>query len=541
SAERLGLDQLMRFSPKGQVTLLHMTDCHAQLMPLYYREPSTNIGVGEMRGLPPHLTGKAALAAYGLEPGSAHAYALTSEDFEALARSYGRVGGMDRMATLVSAIRAERGRDRCLLLDGGDALQGSYTALASQGADMVEVLDALGVDATTGHWEFTLGAGRVTELFGTTAERGKARTAFLAANVRDSEFEEPVFKGWQMFERGGLAVAVIGQAFPWTAIANPRWLIPKWWFGIRQEALQRLVATVRKAGADLVVLLSHNGYDVDHKLAGRVEGIDVILSGHTHDALPRPVRVGRTLIVSSGSHGKFLSRLDIDMRKGEIADWSYALIPVLSEAIPPDPGMARLIAGIRKPYAAMLSTELARTEAALWRRGNFGGTLDDLICDALLAERDAEISLSPGFRWGGSLLPGDAITWEHIYNATAITYPAAYRTAIRGVFLKSILEDVADNLFNPDPYYQQGGDMVRVGGVSFVIHPDGVAGNRVTDITLSRTGQPIEAARNYVVAGWGSIHQETEGPPIWEVVGRHLKAQRTVKGLARGNVTVQRG
>jgi sulfur-oxidizing protein SoxB len=494
-----------------------------------------------MRGLPPHVTGAELLAAYGIEPGTPHAYALSSHDFDALARAYGRVGGMDRIATLVAAIRAERGRRNVLFLDGGDALQGSFTALHTRGGDMVRVLEALGVEATTGHWEFTLGAGRVEELYGNKDGAGLTRTAFLANNVRDSDFEEPVFKGWRMFETGGHRIAVIGQAFPYTAVANPRWMVPKWWFGIRDAALARTVAEARGEGADLVVLLSHNGFDVDRKLASRVPGIDVILSGHTHDAIPQPVRVGTTLVVASGSHGKFLSRLDIELSGGRIADWRYALIPVLADAIPPDAAVSRLVDEIRAPHAAMLSTELARTETTLYRRGNFAGSLDDLICDALMAERDAEIALSPGFRWGGSLLAGDAITWEDIYNATAITYPNVYRVPMRGAFLRTILEDVADNLFNPDPYYQQGGDMVRVGGLSFVVRPDAEVGQRISDLTLSRTGEPIDPARTYAVAGWGSVNEGVQGPPVWDVVAAHLRASRIVKGHARNNVTVRRG
>ena len=539
--QSLGLDSLLRFSPKGQLTLLHMTDCHAQLKPLYYREPSVNIGVGDMNGRPPHLTGADAVKAYGLTPDSPEAYALTSENFDALARTYGRVGGMDRLATLIRAIRAERGADRCLLLDGGDAVQGSYTALQTRGGDMVRVMNALGVEATTGHWEFTLGAERVQQLYGNKYRRGISQAQFLAANVRDNEFEEPVFKGWHMFEKGGLLVAVIGQSFPYTRIAHPRRFVPRWWFGIREEALQRLVTHVRYAGADLVVLLSHNGFDVDHKLAGRVHGIDVILSGHTHDALPTPERVGRTLVVATGSHGKFLSRLDVDMDRHGIRDWSYALIPVLSDVIPPDPDMRALVDEIRKPHAAFLATELAQTETTLWRRGNFGGTLDDLLCNALLSERDAEIAMSPGFRWGGSLLAGQPITWEDIYNTTAITYPTAYRTEIRGAFLKTLLEDVADNLFNPDPYYQQGGDMVRVGGMSFVIRPDADAGERISDLRLARTGEPIEASKLYVVAGWGSLNEGIQGPPVWDVLADHLRSRKTVSGIVRRQVTFKRG
>lgn len=539
--QSLKLDDLLRFKSKGQVTLLHIADLHAQLVPMYFREPSTNLGVGDMKDRHPHVTGEAFLRAAGITPGSLDAYMLSSVDFEALARSYGRVGGVDRIATLVKAIRAERGADRTLLLDGGDALQGSYTALQSKGADMVDVLGQLGVAATTGHWEFTLGTDRVDELYGSYNRKGSAKPAFLAGNVVDADFEEPVFRAAQIFERGGLKIGVIGQAFPYTPIANPRWMIPGWSFGIREEQLQRNVDAVRAAGADLVVLLSHNGFDVDRKLATRVGGIDVILTGHTHDALPFAVKSGNTLLIASGSHGKFLSRLDLDVQGGRIVDFSYALIPVLADAISPDPDMARLIAEIRAPHEAMLETELARADSLLYRRGNFNGTLDDVICDAMLSERDAEIALSPGFRWGASLLPGQAITWEDVYNATAMTYPACYRTQLAGGVLRYILEDLADNLFNPDPYYQQGGDMVRTGGLSFTVHVDQPIGRRISDLTLLRTGMPIDPGKSYIVSGWASINRAVEGPPIWDVTAAHLQQRKVVGGAPNTNIKVTRG
>jgi sulfur-oxidizing protein SoxB len=465
---------------------------------------------------------------------------LSSDDYEALAKTYGRVGGMDRMATLVNAIRGERGSDRVLLLDGGDALQGSFTALATRGGDMVSVLQALGVEATTGHWEFTLGADRIAELFGDAGRSGSSGLAFLAGNVRDADFAEPVFESVRHFEKGGIAVAVIGQAFPYTPIANPRWMMPNWSFGIREAGVRRSVAEAREAGAQVVVLLSHNGFDVDAKLAARVEGIDIILTAHTHDALPRPTRVGNTLLVASGSHGKFLSRLDVEVDGTRVKDVSYALIPVLADAVAPDPGMRALIDEIRARDEAMLATELARTEGLLYRRGTFGGTLDDIICDALLAERDAEIALSPGFRWGGTLLPGQAVTWEDIYNATAITYPAAYRSVMKGETIKLILEDVADNLFNTDPYYQQGGDMVRVGGMGYTIGVDAEMGNRITSMHLLGSGAPIVAEKDYIVAGWGSVNQDTEGPPIWDVIASHLKARQVLSPQPRKSVRIVR-
>jgi S-sulfosulfanyl-L-cysteine sulfohydrolase len=533
-------EDLLRFAPKGQLTLLHMADCHAQLMPLYYREPALNVGVGEAKGKIPHLTGEDFLNAFAIPPGSLQAYMLTAADFAALAATYGRVGGMDRLATLVAAIRAERGAERVLLLDGGDALQGSYTALKSEGADMVSVLQALKVDALTGHWEFTLGERRIKEIFGTLERKGTSGLNLLAGNVRDTDMAEPVFRGWRMFERGGVKVAVIGQAFPYTRIANPRWMIPNWSFAIREDTIRRSVALARTLGAQVVVLLSHNGFDVDRKLAWRVNGIDVILTAHTHDVLPQPVQVGRTLLVASGSHGKFLSRLDLEVANGRISDFSYALLPVLADAIAPDPAMAALIGGIRAPHEAMLRTELARNHGLLYRRDSFAGTFDDVICDALLAARDAEIALSPGFRWGATLAPGQPITWEDVYNMTAITYPAVYRLKMSGEMIKAVLEDVADNLFNPDPYYQQGGDMVRVGGLGYTVDVDAPIGSRIGNLTLLRTAAPLEPAKTYVVAGWGSVNENVEGPPVWDLLGDYLKSQREVSPRPRQSVKIVR-
>ena len=520
--QRLTQADLLSFEPLGNVTLLHVTDIHGQLLPVYFREPSLNLGVGDARGQPPHVTGQDFLARYGIPERSARAYALSSADFAALAKSYGRIGGLDRLATAVKAVRAERG-ERVLLLDGGDTWQGSLGALRSKGQDMADCMRLLKPDAMTGHWEFTYGEARVKELI---ASQG---FAFLAQNVRDTEWEEPVFEPYKLFERGGVKVAVLGQAFPYTPVANPRWMMPTWSFGIREDDVRANVEKVREAGAQLVVLLSHNGFDVDRKLAARVSGIDVILTGHTHDALPEPVKVGNTLLIASGSHGKFLSRLDLDVRDGGVKGFRYKLIPLFADAIAPDAEMAAAVEKARAPYAAELKREVGRTETLLYRRGNFAGTFDDLICAALIAERDAEIALSPGFRWGTSVLPGQAITVEDIHNATAITYPAAYRMTMTGERLKEVLEDVADNLFNPDPYYQQGGDMVRCGGLGYTIDIGKPAGARISAMTHLNSGQPIDPKRDYVVAGWASVNEGTEGPPIWELVERHIAAAGTVR------------
>ena len=521
---------LLAFEPVGQVTLLHVADIHAQLMPLWYREPSVNLGVGDNRGLAPHLTGKDMLAAFQLQAGSPAAYALTSEDFTALAGSYGRVGGLDRLATLVKAIRAQR-PGRTLLLDGGDTWQGSYTSLASRGDDMVEAMTLLGVEAMTAHWEFTYGAARVKELV------GRLKFPFLAGNVRDTEWDEPVFEHTATFERGGLKIAVIGQAFPYTPVANPRYLMPQWSFGIREDELAQRVAAARAGGADLVVVASHNGFDVDRKLAGRVPGIDVLLTGHTHDAIPALVTVGNTLLVAPGSHGKFLARLDLKVEGKRVVEHAFKLIPVFSDAITPDAEMAALIARLRAPHQTALGRPLAHTESLLYRRGNFNGTFDDLICQALLDERDAQISLSPGFRWGASLLPGEVITLEDVYNQTAITYPNVYRSTMSGQQIKDVLEDVADNLFHPDPYYQQGGDMVRVGGLAYRIDVAKPIGGRIGDMTLAG-GAKVEPGKSYVVAGWASVAEGTQGPPVYDLVAGWLEKKKTVRFPESRAVTV---
>jgi sulfur-oxidizing protein SoxB len=521
--EKLTQEMLLRASPVGSLTILHVTDIHAQLKPVYFREPSVNIGMGEAKGKPPHLTGRDFLAYFGVPQGSPQAHALTWSDFVALAKTNGRMGGLDRIATIIKAIRAERGDGNVLLLDGGDTWQGSWTSLQTKGQDMIDLMALMKPDAMVGHWDFTYGADRVKEAVETLS------FPFLAQNIRDKEWQEPVFKASAIVERGAAKIAVIGQAFPYTPIANPRWMIPDWEFGIREEEMQAQVDQARAGGADLVVVLSHNGFDVDRKMASRVKGIDVILTGHTHDALPAVVKEDGTLLIASGSHGKFVSRLDLDIKSGRIADFRYTLIPVFSDVIQPDAEMATAIGKARAPFEADLSRVVGRTDSLLYRRGNFNGTLDDLICNAMLAERDAQIALSPGVRWGASLLPGDPITFEAIANATAITYPNCYRTEMTGAFLKEIFEDIADNIFNTDPYYQQGGDMVRAGGLAYTIDVHAPVGSRISNMMLLKTGELLDPARKYVVTGWASINEGTEGPPIWEVVERHVAGATTVR------------
>ena len=517
--QAMSQEKLLEFDTFGNVSLIHVTDIHAQLKPIYFREPEINIGVGNNKGKVPHITGADFRKFYGIEQNSWSSYALSFEDFTSLAREYGRVGGLDRIATVVKAMRADR--PDALLLDGGDTWHGSYTCYHTQGQDMVNAMNALKPDAMTFHWEFTLGSERVNEII------EDLPFAALGQNIFDAEWDEPAdnFAPYEFFERGGVKIAVIGQAFPYMPIANPRWMFPELSFGIRDKRMQEMVEEVRAEGAELVVCLSHNGFDVDKQMASRVNGIDVILSGHTHDALPEPYIVNNTLIVASGSNGKFVSRVDLDVQSGQVLGFRHKLIPIFSDVITPDEEMSSLIDAERAPYLAQMSEVIGETgdSQTLYRRGNFNGTWDDLICDALLSERDAEIALSPGVRWGPSILPGQKITREDIWNVTSMTYPEAYRTEMTGEFLHVVLEDVADNLFNPDPYYQQGGDMVRVGGLGYHIDIKKPQGERITNMTILKTGESIDPSKSYVVAGWASVNEGTEGPPIWDVLERHIR------------------
>ena len=514
--------------PFGNVALLHITDCHAQLRPVRFREPSVNLGVGDAHGKPPHLVGEALLRHFGIAPGTREAHAFTYLDFERAARAYGAMGGFAHLATLIGRLRGDR--PGALLLDGGDTWQGSATSLWTKGQDMVDAAKLLGIDVMTGHWEFTYGAARVKEV----VDRDFAgRIDFVAQNVRTADFGDPVFAPYVVKRINGVAVAIVGQAFPYTPIANPRYFVPEWTFGIQEESLQKAVDDARAKGAQVVVLLSHNGMDVDLKLASRVTGIDVILGGHTHDGVPQPSVVanarGKTLVTNAGSNGKFVGVLEFDVRQGAIADIRYRLVPVFANLLAPDRAMDALIATARAPFEAKLSEKLAVSGALLYRRGNFNGTFDQLLLDALMAEKDAEIAFSPGFRWGPSLLPGETIRYEDLLDQTAITYPYVTVNSLAGDTIKTILEDVADNLFNPDPYYQQGGDMVRVGGMRYAIDPLAPMGRRITRMELG--GQPIEAGKQYKVAGWAPVAEDAKaagGEPIWDVAARYLRARKTI-------------
>ena len=530
--QSLTQDQLLQFDTYGNISLIHITDIHAQLKPIYFREPEINLGVGAAKGQMPHITGADFRKAYGVADGSPSAYALTYNDFSSLAKTYGRVGGMDRVATVVNAIRADR--PDAILLDGGDTWHGSYTCHDTQGQDVVNVMNALKPDAMTFHWEFTLGSDRVHEIL------EDLPFAALGQNIFDAEWDEPSenFEPYQWFERGGAKIAVIGQAFPYMPIANPGWMFPEYSFGIRDERMQEVVDEVRAEGADLVVVLSHNGFDVDKKMAGMVTGIDVILSGHTHDALPEPVLVGETIVIASGSNGKFVSRVDLDVRDGRMMGFRHKLIPIFADVIEPDKEVAALIDEQRAPYKDQLEEVIGHTDSLLYRRGNFNGSWDDLICQALIEERDADISMSPGVRWGPSILPGQAITREDIWNCTSMSYGQAYRTEMTGEFIHVIMEDVADNLFNVDPYYQQGGDMVRVGGMGYKIDVSKPQGSRITEMTLLKTGELIDPAKTYTVAGWASVNEGTEGPMIWDVVEDHIRKKGTVSVEPNNSVTV---
>ncbi|PXX37874.1 thiosulfohydrolase SoxB [Undibacterium pigrum] len=518
-------DKLYDLPRFGNVHLMHFTDCHAQLLPLYFREPSVNLGIGAAFGKSPHLVGEHLLKQFGIKPNTPEAHAFSCLNFEQAAATYGKVGGFAHLTTLVKRIRGNR--PGALLLDGGDTWQGSATALWTKGQDMVDACLQMGVNVMTAHWEMTLGDKRVKHI---VENDFKGKVDFVAQNIQTTDFGDPVFEAFTMKEMNGVAVAIIGQAFPYTPIANPRYLVPEWSFGIQEENMQKTVDAARAKGAKVVVVLSHNGMDVDLKMASRVRGIDAIMGGHTHDGMPAPVIVenggGKTLVTNAGSNSKFLGVLDFDVKEGRIQGFQYKLLPVFANFLPADADMQALIQKIRAPYTAKLSEKLAMTEGTLYRRGNFNGSFDQLIVDALLEVKGAEIAFSPGFRWGTSLLPNSAITMEHVMDQTATTYSYTTVTEMTGAAIKTVLEDVADNLFNPDPYYQQGGDMVRVGGLTYAIEPAAAMGKRIQDMRLN--GQPLADGKVYKVAGWAPVAEGAKGEPVWDVVGQWLRTHKKI-------------
>lgn len=521
-----GLYDLPRF---GQVSFLHMTDCHAQLKPIYFREPNVNLGIAGMQGNTPHVVGEKLLKSIGVRAGTAQAHAYTYIDFERAARRYGKVGGFAHLSTLVKRMKASR--PGALLLDGGDTWQGSATSLWTNAQDMVDACKLLGVDVMTGHWEFTYGMERVKEIL---EKDFKGKLDFVAQNVKTNDFGDQVFSPYVIREINGVKCAIIGQAFPYTPIANPRYMVADWAFGIQDENMQAMVDEARGKGAQVVVVISHNGMDVDLKMASRVRGIDAIMGGHTHDGVPVPVLVqnagGKTIVTNAGSNGKFLGVLDFELKDGRVSDFRYKLMPIFSNMLKADPEMDALINKIRAPYEAKLSEKLAITDGLLYRRGNFNGSWDQLLVDALMDVQGAEIAFSPGFRWGTSLLPGDVITRELMMDQVATTYSYATVTQMSGAMIKTVLEDVCDNLFNPDPYYQQGGDMVRVGGLTYACEPGAGMGRRIQDMRLN--GKPIEAGKNYRVAGWAPVAEEAASMPgtrmVWDVVEQWLKSKGRV-------------
>jgi sulfur-oxidizing protein SoxB len=527
----------------GNARILHFTDCHAQLNPIYFREPSVNLGIGDAFGKAPHLVGKNLVKQYGIAHGGIEEHAYTYLNFQEAARTFGKVGGFAHLATLVKKLRAEYTQGRSLLLDGGDTWQGSGTAFWTRGRDMVEACNLLGVDVMTGHWEFTYLAAEIldnAEIFNGefVSQNCKVKEDALfdyeLADLGDfNEDSGHVFKPYTIREMGDLRIAVVGQSFPYTPIANPQRFIPDWTFGINEGDMQEIVEQARdEESPDGLIVLSHNGMDVDLKMASRVSGIDAIFGGHTHDGVPAAIPVtnpgGKTLVTNAGSNGKFLGVMDMDYKGKKLRDFRYRLLPVFSNLLDADAEMAAYVEKARKPYLPKLQEELAVAENLLFRRGNFNGTFDQVICDALRVEGDAQISLSPGFRWGTTVLSGQTITMEHVMDQTCITYPETYVNEMSGENIKLILEDVADNLFNKDPYYQQGGDMVRLGGLDYSIDPEAGAGERIADMQLD-DGTRIEAAKNYKVAGWATVGSQSPGAPIWDVVADYLRREDTAR------------
>ena len=539
----IGLKDIYDFKATGNFTLLHMCDIHAHIKPLYWREPSTLISAPNLVGTPGFLCGEAFAKHYGLEPSSLDAYFDTHVDFETLAKKFGKMGGIAHMKTYLDHVRKQRGAENVLFLDSGDTWQGTGVALKTRGEAIVKAQNYLGVDVMTGHWEFTYGKERVLELI----EMLDAK--FVAQNVIGNDpfaddYEELIFEPYTIQEKGGAKIGIIGQAFPFTSTANPKEFTEGWSFGIRPETLQTYVDELRKEHkVDCVVVISHDGFSVDQEVARMVHGIDFILSGHTHDPSPKPITINGTVIVIAGSHGKYVGRLDIDAKNGKVNDYEFKLVPIASNIIPADPEGVKLVNDIYAPYDAEMNEVLGKTKNILYKRDTFFSTFDQLINDAILDEMKCDISFTPGYRWGTTVLAGDDILMDNVYEMCGITYPNVYTFELQGKQIANLLEDIADNVFNANPLYQQGGDMSRLGGATYSIAIAGKAGSRISKLMIG--GKPIDLNKTYIVSSWGgnlqnagSNLQKDKIRAVYDVTRDYIKKQKIVDVSNAGNVTL---
>ncbi len=541
SIKNISLEDIYSFKDMGNFTLLHMCDMHAHLKPLYWREPSTLISAKNLVGTPGFLCGEAFAKHYGLEPSSLDAYFDTHINFEELAKKFGKMGGIAHMKSVLEHVRKTRGKENVLFLDSGDTWQGTGVALKTRGEAIVKAQNYLGVDVMVGHWEFTYGKERVKELL----EMLDAK--FISQNIVGDDpfgesFEELIFEPYTIEERGGAKIGIIGQSFPFTPTANPKEFTEGWSFGLRLDTLQEYVDELRdEHKVDCVVVLSHDGFSVDQEVARKVSGIDFILSGHTHDPSPSPIVINNTVIVIAGSHGKYIGRLDVDARGGKVRGYEYKLIPIASNIIPADSEGEKLIEELYAPFAAEMNEVLGKTKNILYKRDTFFSTFDQLINDAIMDEMKCDISFTPGYRWGTTVLAGEDILMDNVYEMSATTYPDVYTFELKGKAIANLLEDIADNVFNENPLYQQGGDMSRLGGASYDIAVTNKTGTRISNLKIG--GKPIELEKIYIVSSWGgnlqnagSNLQKDKIRPVYDIVRDYIKRKKVVDVSNKGNV-----
>ncbi|MDM5264171.1 thiosulfohydrolase SoxB [Sulfurovum sp. XTW-4] len=541
--KKLSFSDIVDFKAKGKATILHICDLHAHLKPLYWREPSTLISAKNLVGTPGFICGESFQKYYGIQPGSLDAYFDTHNDFTELAKKFGKMGGIAHMKPIIDHVKKERGEENVILVDSGDTWQGTAVALKTDGEAIVDAQNYLGVDVMVGHWEFTYGKERVQELI------GMLKGDFISQNVIDNdpfsdEFEELIFPPYSIQEIGGAKIGIIGQSFPFTSTANPKKFTEGWSFALRHETLQEYVNELRnEKKVDAVVVLSHDGFSVDQELAKKVTGVDFILSGHTHDPSPEPIIVNDTVIIISGSHGKYISRLDLDIKDKKVAGYSYKLIPVASNLIPADKAGEELIEKWYKPYNEELNEVLGTTKGLLYKRDTFYSTFDSLIGMAIQDEMKCDINFNPGYRWGTTVLPGDDILKDNVYEMTAITYPEVYTFDLKGKVIAKLMEDIADNVFNSNPLLQQGGDMSRITGASYSITISAPSGKRISDFMIG--GKPIDMEKTYRVSSWGGNLQNVGENldkkairPVYEVVSDYIRRQKVIDIPMESNVKI---
>ncbi|NLD72906.1 MAG: bifunctional metallophosphatase/5'-nucleotidase [Chloroflexi bacterium] len=442
-------------------------------------------------------------------------------------------GGHARIAALIAAER-RRHPGAVLALDNGDTLHGTYPVVHSEGEALLPILNAMGLDGMTAHWEFAYGPARFKAL----AQR--LNYPMLAINCYEEASGELAYPPYVVYEAAGLRVGVIGIA----ATIVDKTMPPSFSKGLRftlgNEELPGHISHLRQEErADLIVVVSHLGFPQEVRLAEEVEGIDVLLSGHTHNRIYRPVLVNGAIIIQSGCHGSFLGRLDLQLEGGKVVDWRHALITV-TEDLPEDPVVRERVEAALATDRSDLAEQVGETRTPLHRYTVLEAPMDNLLLQALQSETGAEVAFSNGWRYGAPIPPGP-ITLNDLWNIIPVNPPVS-TCDLTGEEIWDMMEENLEHTFARNPYDQMGGYVKRCLGLNLYAKIENPAGQRIQQIFVG--GRPLRREQVYHAAYVTSqgvpkeygAHHEQIGVRAIDALRRYLAQSGPVSAEIRGSI-----